>query len=131
MASGPIVVLAALRMGPRPSYTQQLLLFELVAALTLAGPVLNQLPTWQPTAAVHAWMKLYVCNVHTCLVALAYNKLAENIGHHNQQHLEDSSAFSWSVCGWHSSGEMLVLCRLDSSNPAAVQVVDAAAVKSK
>ncbi|DBB16535.1 TPA: hypothetical protein ACH3X3_014799 [Trebouxia sp. C0006] len=39
VASGPIVVLAeaALRMGPRPSYTQQLLLFELVAALTLAG----------------------------------------------------------------------------------------------
>ncbi|KAL0033491.1 hypothetical protein WJX77_011956 [Trebouxia sp. C0004] len=39
VASGPIVVLAeaALRMGPRPSYTQQLLLFQLVAALTVTG----------------------------------------------------------------------------------------------
>lgn len=39
VASGPLVVLAeaALRMGPRPSYIQQMLLFQLVAALTLAG----------------------------------------------------------------------------------------------
>ena len=39
VASGPLVVLAeaALRIGAKPSYIQQLLLFELVAALTVAG----------------------------------------------------------------------------------------------
>lgn len=39
VASGPLVVLAeaALRMGPKPSYVQQMLLFQLVAGLTLAG----------------------------------------------------------------------------------------------
>ena len=39
VASGPIVVLAeaALQMGPNPSHIQQVLLFYLVAGLTLAG----------------------------------------------------------------------------------------------
>lgn len=39
VASGPVVVLAeaALRMGPKPSYLQQMLLFQLVAGFTLAG----------------------------------------------------------------------------------------------
>ena len=39
VASGPLVVLAeaALRIGAKPSYVQQLLLFQLVAALTVAG----------------------------------------------------------------------------------------------
>ena len=39
VASGPLVVLAeaALRMGSKPSYFQQMLLFQLVAGLTLAG----------------------------------------------------------------------------------------------
>ena len=39
VASGPLVVLAeaALRMGSKPSYIQQMLLFQLVAGLTLAG----------------------------------------------------------------------------------------------
>ena len=42
VASGPLVVLAeaALRMGPQPSHIQQLILFQLVAGLTLAGAAL-------------------------------------------------------------------------------------------
>lgn len=41
---------AALRMGPRPSYVQQLLLFQLVAGLTIAGVVLFHL--WKHDGAM-------------------------------------------------------------------------------
>ena len=55
VASGPLVVLAeaALRMGSKPSYIQQMLLFQLVAGLTLAGSPTTAFPLYKSTLAVN------------------------------------------------------------------------------
>ena len=81
VASGPLVVLAeaVLHMGSKPSYKQQMLLFQLVAGLTLAGNLLHLVASVQSCTlhcslrqSIATWEWVQACQ-QTTFAVTCYN----------------------------------------------------------